>query len=65
MLLCPWLQVRQAVRAMRDEAREVEGSPAVPDVLALQRWRELSPPEALAAAVKLGACTALNLAGRL
>jgi hypothetical protein len=50
---------------MRDEAREVEGSPAVPDVLALQRWRELSPPEALAAAVKLGARTALNLAGRL
>ena len=50
---------------MRDEAREVEGSPVVPDVLALQRWRELSPPEALAAAVKLGARTALNLAGRL
>lgn len=50
---------------MRDEQREVEGAPRVPDVMALQRLRELSPPEALAAAVKLGARTAINLAGKL
>lgn len=50
---------------MRDEPREVEGAPPVPDILALQRLNELSPPEALAAAVKLGARTAFELAGRL
>lgn len=42
----------------------MEGSPLVPDVLALQRLKELSPPEALAAAVKLGAKTAIDLAGK-
>lgn len=63
---CCLLQVRQAVRAMRDEQREVEGAPPVPDVLALQRGlRELSPPEALAAVVKFGARSAIGLAGRL
>jgi hypothetical protein len=56
--------VRQAVIAIRDEVRDVEGSPLVPDVLALQRLKELSPPEALAAAVKLGAKTAIDLAGK-
>lgn len=61
---CP-LQVRQAVIALRDEAREVEGAPRVPDVLDLQRLQELSPPEAAAAAVKLLAGTAIKLAGRL
>lgn len=50
---------------MRDEERGVEGAPPVPDVMALQRWQELSPPEALAAAVKLGARAAIGLAGRL
>ncbi|EFN52658.1 hypothetical protein CHLNCDRAFT_138592 [Chlorella variabilis] len=58
-------QVRQAVIALRDEAREVEGAPRVPDVLDLQRLQELSPPEAAAAAVKLLAGTAIKLAGRL
>ncbi|KAL4855538.1 5-demethoxyubiquinone hydroxylase [Chlorella vulgaris] len=57
-------QVRQAVIAIRDEVRDVEGSPLVPDVLALQRLKELTPPEALAAAVKLGAKTAIDLAGK-
>ena len=50
---------------MRDEARDVEGAPPVPDVLALQRINELSAPEALAAAVKLGARAVLDLAGRV
>lgn len=50
---------------MRDEERGVEGAPTVPDVLALQRLNELSPPEALAAAVKFGARAAIDLAGRV
>ncbi|KAI7845406.1 hypothetical protein COHA_001111 [Chlorella ohadii] len=53
-------EVRQAVREMRDEARAVEGAPPVPD-----RLKELSPPEALAAVVKFGTRTAIDLAGRL
>lgn len=57
--------MRHAVRAMRDEQREVEGAPPVPDVLALQRLNELSPPEAVAAVVKFGARAAIDLAGRL
>ncbi|KAL4420486.1 hypothetical protein ABPG75_010142 [Micractinium tetrahymenae] len=58
-------QVRHAVRAMRDDQREVEGAPPVPDILALQRLNELSAPEALAAVVKFGARTAIDLAGRV
>lgn len=58
-------EVRQAVRAIRDEPRDMEGAPAVPDVMALQRLGELSLPEALAAAVKLGARAAIGLAGRV
>lgn len=59
------LQVRHAVRAMRDDERRVEGAPAVPDVSALQRLRELSPPEVLALAVKLGARAAVELTAKV
>jgi len=57
--------VRQAVRSIRDEPRDVEGAPLVPDIMALQRLNELSPAEAVAAAVKFGARAAIDLAGRL
>ncbi len=37
----------------------------LPPLLPLQRLKELSPPEALAAVVKFGTRTAIDLAGRL
>ncbi|GAB4820353.1 hypothetical protein N2152v2_007399 [Parachlorella kessleri] len=53
-------EVREAVKAMRDEERSIEGGPQIPDITTIQRWNELSFEEGIAAVVKFGTTTLVN-----
>lgn len=58
-------EVREALRALRDEDRAPESTVKVPDIMSLQRPQDLTLEEGVAAVVKFGLGNLFNLAAKL
>lgn len=58
-------EVRDALRALRDEERAPESSVKVPDIMSLQRPQELTVEEGVAAVVKFGLGNLFSLAAKV
>ncbi|DBA84226.1 TPA: hypothetical protein ACH3X2_006291 [Trebouxia sp. C0005] len=58
-------EVREALRALRDEERAPESSVKVPDIMSLQRPQDLTLEEGVAAVVKFGLGNLFSLAAKV
>lgn len=58
-------EVREALRALRDEERAPESSVKVPDIMSLQRPQDLTVEEGVAAVLKFGLGKLFSLASKV